>query len=757
MINRFISSLEALNSDLSEEVPCCFESSYGKAASWDDLVWYYVDPSTSRRTRFLCTIFSGRKDISDSSISKDRALPSLYIILFKKFLIRLCSEPVSAGYRQTKALAARKILSLQGPLHAIPDSAWAGEPYSKSFYEFCGGHGLVPSYLKPRWMCDDKRDRTGHNIVRSRAQKIPGEDVISAIGKIFCTSFGFSEEGFSRAKVACVSDALVSTVFLLCLASPNRAAAEIPILPNQRLKRYRPDKNDYVYYLDWRGSKGFGSYKNHVLRSLSAQVEVALEFFSEYCEPLRVLARFYEDQSLPLQELLGEFTIPSRRLKNINLARPANLFVLGYALGFYEDNLQISVVEDEAGIISCPVNSGKKRRFLCRKNIWELDYGHKVWISKSTHSAFHDLLILPKSSTPPEGLVGVLSLGDLEAWWLDYFKSVFFPSFPNGFSKSEQFGRVRNLMFVFSSRQLNMNSPGNRKYAKSAFAILEPKTLFSHVSTRAGYSKNLSSEYSIFVKHGYPDYRIRLHDFRHYANTVGYESDIGVEILSAWSGRKDVKQTYEYIHTSPSDIAGMVREVFERGGDPECSDSLFLSVDEISHLAKLPASITSTGICVQDLNITPCIYLNDFVSQCFMCSSSCHIAGDNESIEFLKKDAELQARRLDLISADPRFASSSAMKSWFHTHDKNVQILGCLVKLMEEREPGSVIKFSRERMAFSISLPDGSKFENLRIQMANFGKDKPSDQSCLKMSYDRGENNEDLKNVLGKFGLKCGG
>lgn len=72
------------------------------------------------------------------------------------------------------------------------------------------------------------------------------EEVIKAVGNVYgktVTSLlnGNAEQGYFR-------DALTSFIVLLCLASPNRASAEVSLLANQKLQSYSEDGRPEVFF-----------------------------------------------------------------------------------------------------------------------------------------------------------------------------------------------------------------------------------------------------------------------------------------------------------------------------------------------------------------------------------------------------------------------------------------------------------------------------------------------------------------------------
>ena len=74
-----------------------------------------------------------------------------------------------------------------------------------------------------------------------------------------------------------------------------------------------------VHYLNWRGSKGYKDYQNHINAEVVESLERALHYTILATEPARALARFYRQPNRPLKEVLGEFK-PSD--ENMTLLKP---------------------------------------------------------------------------------------------------------------------------------------------------------------------------------------------------------------------------------------------------------------------------------------------------------------------------------------------------------------------------------------------------------------------------------------------------
>ncbi|MBF4365473.1 hypothetical protein EAY40_25250 [Vibrio anguillarum] len=108
-----------------------------------------------------------------------------------------------------------------------------------------------------------------------------------------------------------------------------------------------------------------------------------------------------------------------------------------------------------------------------------------------------------------------------------------------------------------------------------------------------------------------------------------------------------------------------------------------------------PTFVSEVGFCTQDLTLTPCTYMTEFETQCTLCSSSCHIAHDDDAIELLKKDLTIQKHNLKQIQQAVNFATSDGMQKWYQTHYRNTCMLKNLVKVLSDKsiKEGSIVRF----------------------------------------------------------------
>lgn len=761
MPNKYLDRLELLIKDFQGIDLDQFQGPGGNKAKFDDLVWYHVDPRTGRRTRYL-SCRHGAKGQRDNSLGPHWALPYPYDHLVKIWIIEVSNRSSSQYHKQRLVELSRILLShMEGGLYEQTASSLANilpptDRGQSQFIDFCSERKLMPNI---RLYIDDRRDRTGHHVHDTTTKKLPSDQGLMALGDIYGKIFAdVNPDGtVVKNKSVFIGDALTVTFACISLASPNRTAAELPLLPKQRLSSYSEGNQPQVYSLDWKGSKGYKDYKNHILCALAPQVQQALNFFYVACEPARILCRFFENPNQTLNSLLGEFKVDPKRRAKLSLSIQPNLFQLGYALGFYDVAAQVPVLTDKVRFSAA--NHIQRASCFTKKGIWSLHFDDELStaISQDTRHSCLSYLFDITFQSRPFGSREVVSVSELQNWWISYLKESLIQSFPFSYSTAESCIRLADAMFCLLgssfvnpiSRRKKGGNSGAKRYQSSHYAIASLEKIGGYSSRRISGSARGTS---IFEDYGFPkEVGVKAHSLRHYANTLASMSDIPVEVVTAWSGRVNPEQTHTYIHRSEDEKADQVQAI---ANPPSgiTNNIRYISVKELSQTTHLPASVTSTGLCTQELNVTPCNYLNDFVSQCAMCPESCHIAGDKESISLLDKDVSYQRARLEAIECDPRLSTSEAMKKWYLLHSRNTFILSQLVSLMKERPVGTIIRYSNINSEFQLTDLNTMRISNVTCTLP---KTKNRLEKLLENSGTEREpsSNSDLKSLLSFFNL----
>lgn len=768
MPNKYIDRLEHLIASYQLQDFPQFLGPTGKPARWDDFLWYHICPTTGLKTRFL----AGKHDVrgrGSAGAGSNLKLDPPYDGLIKVWIVQITNDPISRNERQARVAAARKLLThMTGELYgqtAETITALLGSGGTlgriRPFLEFCAHNGVIP---RIHLRSIDNRDRTGHAVFDGRNDKLPDLDNVLLLGALHKEIFrAVSQNGIvpTGTKVP-LMEAVATTFGLLGLASPNRLAAEVSILAKQRLKRYSEGGREPVHYLDWRGSKGYSDNRNHILAVVADEVERAVNFFFNECEPARTLCRFYENPRIRLDKLLGRSEAWRNRAQQLLLDKPPNLFVLGYALGFYPEDACVPVVRP--GILvpnDLSHNSPMYRGCFAEKPIHLLESDDRLSCSTvysnkiSSVPYLFGYKILQGESIEALGLdkKALITVSELQERWINYFKMELIPTFPASFSTGEGKIRLADALFCIHGplifRTSNEIGSAGKPLAKSLYSVASLETVA--VKAAQLLSGSTKTRKSLFEMRGYSGIRVLPHSLRHLGNTLAELSEIPREVITAWSGRCDPEQTETYLHDKHDEQSRRVRAVMNPR-EHDRRDIRVVAQETIAKATNLPASITSAGVCTQDLHLDPCDYLNDFVSQCFMCPAACHISGDINAIELFERDNRVQLARLAKIRQDQRLSNSRAMQKWFVIHSCNTHVQTRLIDFMKTLVPGSVIRYSPKTSEFHIT--DAEERVTQRVTCLNPDFDDEL-RGLLEQRSVGAEPNENpaLHSLLASFGL----
>ncbi|NVJ67084.1 MAG: hypothetical protein HWE16_11400 [Gammaproteobacteria bacterium] len=693
-------------------------------ATWHDKAWQYVNEKGKVSNFIFCEGTTSQTRISN--LGNFKLIDSPWHELLKLYALYLTPQHLSSINKRKKVSTAREFILFSNFFKSFePDEVlnyWKSYGGKKngcllnSFINWLRQNKLVPANIPKVEL--RHYSKPAAEVIAERAKKLPDEKVIIAMGAIQNQVIPWNKSDWSAAHPLTLQrDAFTCAMFALSISSPNRVEAEQTVLNMQKLKTYSTTKNnnkDEVHYLEWSGSKGYGDNKKHILTSTAPLIALNLEYMESITEQNRILARFYKNPELPLKMLLGRYKPISKSwCYHINKAdRSTNLFALGHILGFYEHTTdqKIFVEPGTSGAKKHVTRKPSKTRYY--KYIYKLSSEDRITLNATqirklfainSSNALYSRLSLKECST----------ILDIQTAWIRYLKEQY-PNFPLVRNNASQGScDIEFRLFALNSFQLGLNGiRGGNDYvaSNSPFAIISPATMGKVYVNDLGASKKTNQ--SIFQRFGFSDsFHISPHQMRHFLSDQADKGGLPMVINNMWGGRKDLSQLINYIHSTDVEKGSVISDIlFDDSSKPESDIKKSLRITTLESYESCTneynaASITSSGICTQNLMVTPCSYLNDLNTQCVGCLKSCHVAHDTDSISLLKKDMAAQSLRLEDVKSRPQFRNSTAMQSWFAIHLNSTERLKQLIALMEDSsiEPGSAIRMVQASNEFRIT------------------------------------------------------
>lgn len=757
-INRYITNQRNHIAVLRQQPLTGFTNQKGETASWQDAAWRFVWPN-GKSIHFFFVGNTKQKITFGTNFSTEQILQEEQRHLLMTYAIELCAGTTSIGDLALKHALARKLVAQFSDNIACVSNAQLNDAIEKvatnsptesqlaSFYTWLISLNFMPPTLKLSKK-HKQNIRFGEDIIEHKKNKIPETKILLALGAIFHDVIPPEREKWNTHALTFQRDAFICSMTALAMSSPNRVDAEQTVLTNQQLKDHSQKsvngEMETIHYLDWQGSKGFQDYHNHILSVMAEPVKRCLEYMDIVCEPARVLARFYENPLLPLKTILGKFCPAAKNMETLlpDINKPIHLVHLGYLLGFFDNG-------DGLVRVSSTTNGA------ARKNTT----GNIIYLKPIVNLQADDMLLITRNCVHSQYLLGIeanrslskiftdkiITVSQFQQQWILHITDNL-PGFPIGYNNSGQ-GKCqyKHALFSFTGNQLRGWRGGYLGEA-SHFSIIPLSGLGSIFSSALNHREEKIKD-SIFARHGFSDeFRIKPHQFRHWHNDTAEKEGVAHALINLWSGRKTPEQILHYVHRTHAEKASEISDILFSETGEEVTVKV-VSQQEYEALVGFSSAVTNVGFCSQNLQFSPCEYLNDFATQCTLCASSCHIAHDKQALELLKKDLQVQERRLAESEQHPSFCISKAIQEWFVVHHQNTAMLRELIQLMENKEikEGSIIRLLADKR--EIRITDTQK-KSVTVQRLALPNSKAALEKALELKNTSADAGDDFLNDI---------
>ncbi|MEZ8320502.1 hypothetical protein [Vibrio splendidus] len=713
-INRYIDNQRAYVAKKKAQPLIGFTNTQGEQASWEDIAVTFTDSDNRTQNILFCNLNRKQPKIGTRFTDEDRLAPEVHELLFT-YALDILKENISIGNKRDKITAARIFLChlneniatatlerIQAAINLMTYSAKL-----PSFINWLHQHKMLAKSCQPyiNTTVETLRILSGDDALQAEQNKLPSENALLALGAIFYDVIPAYQNGDKEDVEAWQPlllptqeqrDSFSCTMAALGMAAPNRTGAEQVLLTVQRIKPHTQvvdGEEKTVYYLNWRGSKGYKDNANHINAEMVDSLDRALHYTILATEPARALARFYQKPNRPLKEVLSQFT-PSD--ENITLLKPSmskstNLLHLGLLLGFFDGNDKcVRVKPDTKGATDkTDARSPYNPKFI--KPIAQLEP--------------FDTLVF-KGQCPYAFALTGCSLTNQHQY--DNYTA----------------GREELTVAEFQNHTIEMNQSHLKGYNKAQTKHVDfEKALFAYTQKQLGgkvthpfllvpihslspfFSGDLlkgnKNRLTLFERHGFSSsFLLKPHQLRHWQNDFLAKKGLPHHLISMLSGRKSAEQTLTYIHTTDAQNASVIGDIsYSNELESDVENKLKLRIATMDQFNKAidnetPTFVHETGFCDQNLALSPCTYMSEFETQCALCSSSCHVPHDSEAINLLQKDLKVQTHNLERVQASINFETSEAQHKWYRTHYRNTCMLKKLIEVLSDEaiEEGRMVR-----------------------------------------------------------------
>ncbi len=742
-INRYIDNQRAYVTKKRAQPLMGFTTAIGEPASWDDIAVTFTDNDGKTLNILFCNLNRSNSRIGTCFTDDDRLAPDAHDLLFA-YTLDVLKENITINARRNKIATARYFLcrldenvasaSLETIQRAI--DSLISPNFLTSFINWLHHHKMLPESCQPyiNTTTHTTRNKSGDDALEAEKQKLPSEKALLALGAIFYDVIppyqGGNQENIDAwqpliASTQSQRDSFVCTMAALGMASPNRIGAEQPLLTVQRIQRHTEvvdGQEQTVNYLNWRGSKGYKDYQNHINAEMAESVDRALHYTILATEPARALARFYRQPNRPLKDVLGDFKPSDENIALLkpSMSKPTHLLHLGLLLGFFDGSDKcVRVTPDTKGAID-KTSKPHQPKFI--KPIAQLE--------------LFDTLAFKSNCPYASALVG--SNFTSEAQYNKYTagqQTLTVAAFQNhtialnqsqlkGYNKHQTKSvDVEHALFMYTEKQM-----GGR--------VTHPFLLVPIGSLSDWFANDLikhkKKRLTLFERHNFLGtvFNLSPHQLRHWQNDYLDKKGLPHHLITLLSGRKSPEQTLTYIHTTDAENASVIADIsYSNELESDVKEKVSLRIRTMNQYNEAidnetPTFTHETGFCTQNLALSPCTYMSEFETQCALCSSSCHIAHDDEAIALLMKDLKVQTHNLEKVQDAINFVTSESMQKWYKTHYRNTCMLKHLIEVLSDEsiEKGSMVRLLTRSNSIRITNLKTKTVEEHKLALPDAGQ-----------------------------------
>jgi hypothetical protein len=644
--------------------------------------------------------------------------------------------------------------------------------HANHFWDWCKENQLIPNHLIPP-IVKDSRNRSPEEEDLRHSKMLISDDQVAAVGVAYNELY--SDEGLIKYGFKAYPQEYLAIAFCtLGMATPSRLDAEIWGLPSQKIKTHRDtdkesDENSKESHsLFWKGSKNHSDNRTMLLSVLKDNVETVLKVIEKESLPAKILSFFMATPSLSLNQVIKEY--PNYKYKidtypNLDFQSKTNIFHLGLILGFYDEEPVLPVHGQHNESIKVHQNKDWTRfNYLGNIDTDALLANHRSIISlyRKSFSEFRSPSNFQHSVFKP---IKEHLFNDKISTTLTQLSDLIIKAnkFINGSVDTITRGKyvtikVSDAMFVLTSSILNNRQKVQRDDTFATKVTPIPNMYNLQISTKRPHfnRKWIGSALALV---GLEGMGFAPHQLRHWVNHHAKESGIPISVINLWSGRKDADQAYEYIHTIDEDNAKQINSILVNKSEMEPSSEIkLISIKKIKDMRKLPATIMSEGVCIQDLVTMPCRFLNDFMTSCFGCQEMCYIKGDVQALSNLKLDLEVQIARLSEVKSHPGFTVNKASQEWYKTHLNKTSVLTVLIDILEDDAipGGSSVRMSGDLSSLEFRVQSLDTAQIAVRQFALEDSNKSLNKLLTNTKSNKNTSNPRLADLLSSYGVKNG-
>ncbi|WP_155395469.1 hypothetical protein, partial [Photobacterium angustum] len=303
MVNKYLTAMNKAYSEANWDERLSNKNGTPLTDGVDDILNFITETGKTKAFVIFSEIKYGKARIYESSFEKEFALSENNKRVIALFTNDVCIN-LGARNRDNYFKHARVFLDAIGcDFHDITQSkfdkyhAGVSIDSQKKLNQFI--NYLVNNGFCMNLAVNKAKGKAVRDADERAKKKLPADISLKILSAHFAKAFPEDEKEWDTDINTNQDERILLAMFAIAMSAPKRAAAEIPTMMRQNVQiTEHKGKNQHALF--WHGSKGYDDNLKHVLEQMAPYVQRALDFFELYTQPYRILARFWQDQSLTI-------------------------------------------------------------------------------------------------------------------------------------------------------------------------------------------------------------------------------------------------------------------------------------------------------------------------------------------------------------------------------------------------------------------------------------------------------------------------
>jgi hypothetical protein len=189
----------------------------------------------------------------------------------------------------------------------------------------------------------------------------------------------------------------------------------------------------------------------------------------------------------------------------------------------------------------------------------------------------------------------------------------------------------------------------------------------------SGKSKN----HCFYTRHGFEPIKLKSHSPRHLLNRLAKQSEVSIDVITAWSSRSSTRQTLAYLDNDQGEAAAAAASLM--GHEVEQSAKAPVTNEEAEVYGQGPIHRSRYGLCLRSWRVGPC---NKF-ADCLNCSEVLICKGDRFATDVIAAERNQLATTYQAAQDAITRGERSATR-WMKVYEPQIKKMDELLAILND-------------------------------------------------------------------------